>query len=138
MITVRFNHLELLPNSEKRADLPAVLSGKTGHDLPVLPLAPEADPDIFAAFTGPDGGITSISRTGEEDTEEEVGKAPNRTHGMVSWPCFQDEVDASSCVRTNGGRLPNSADCEDFDFIDLEEGGAKRQANEARSGVSFF
>ena len=40
--------------------------------MPVLSLSPAADPDIFAAFTGPEGGITSISKTGEEDIEEEV------------------------------------------------------------------
>ena len=41
---------------------PPILCGKTGHDLPVYKVSLELDPEVFATFTGPDGGLTSISR----------------------------------------------------------------------------
>ena len=45
---------------------PPIQCGKTGHDLPVYTVAADCDRDIFAAFTGPDGGITSIANTAEQ------------------------------------------------------------------------
>ncbi len=44
---------------------PDIHSGKTGHDLPVYEVAP-LDPEVFAAFTGPDGGLTSICNLGDK------------------------------------------------------------------------
>ena len=40
---------------------PEIFFGKTGHDLPVLQVG-DTDPEVFAAYTAPDGGLTSISR----------------------------------------------------------------------------
>ena len=37
-------------------------SGKTGHDLPVYKIVNDLDPEVFATYTGPDGGLTSISK----------------------------------------------------------------------------
>ena len=45
---------------------PPIQCGKTGHDLPVYTVSADCDRDIFAAFTGPDGGITSIANTAEQ------------------------------------------------------------------------
>jgi len=44
---------------------PDIYSGKTGHDLPVHEVA-TLDPEVFAAFTGPDGGLTSICNLGDK------------------------------------------------------------------------
>ena len=96
---------------ESHSSGPEIISGKTGHDLPVLHLAPEIDPEVFSAFTGPEGGITSIARIGENGfgSPNDDGAAP---------------------------RIPRSAaeDSEDFDYIDLDEigggsrGGSRRQS----------
>ena len=52
---------------------PPIQCGKTGHDLPVYTVAmADCDRDIFAAFTGPDGGITSISNTAEQGRTTET------------------------------------------------------------------
>ena len=40
---------------------PEILFGKTGHDLPIHQIG-NSDPEVFAAYTAPDGGITSISK----------------------------------------------------------------------------
>ena len=40
---------------------PQIYSGKTGHDLPVFQIK-DLDLEVFATFTGPDGGLTSISK----------------------------------------------------------------------------
>ena len=40
---------------------PQIFSGKTGHDLPVFQIK-DLDMEVFATFTGPDGGLTSISK----------------------------------------------------------------------------
>lgn len=41
---------------------PPIFSGKTGHDLPVYKIVNDLDPEVFATYTGPDGGLTSISK----------------------------------------------------------------------------
>ena len=46
---------------ESRIAGPEILFGKTGHDLPIHQIA-NSDPEVFAAYTAPDGGITSISK----------------------------------------------------------------------------
>ena len=40
---------------------PEILFGKTGHDLPIRQVG-DTDPEVFAAYTAPDGGLTSISK----------------------------------------------------------------------------
>ena len=40
----------------------AVQHGKTGHQLAAVPLAPDLDPEVFAAYTGPGGGLTCVRR----------------------------------------------------------------------------
>jgi hypothetical protein len=52
---------------------PAIQSGKTGHDLPVYNVS-RLDLDVFAAFTGPDGGLTSICRTEEQARAAEASE----------------------------------------------------------------
>ena len=49
-------------NGESHKSGPTILSGKTGHDLPVYKVSDDLDLEVFATFTGPDGGLTSISR----------------------------------------------------------------------------
>lgn len=49
-------------NGETHQAGPLILSGKTGHDLPVHKVVRHLDPEVFATFTGPDGGLTSISK----------------------------------------------------------------------------
>ena len=86
---------------------PDILCGKTGHDLPVLTLAP-LDGEVFAAYTGPEGGITSISRT-EEARMLAAGMIPNAA----------------------------TEDSEDFDYIDLdlkgEVGNSRRTSKDEAS-----
>ena len=48
-------------NGESHTSGPEILFGKTGHDLPIHQVG-DTDPEVFAAYTAPDGGITSISR----------------------------------------------------------------------------
>ena len=48
-----------LSNREKHSPGPSILCGKTGHDLPVYSVS-RLDPDVFAAYTGPEGGISSL------------------------------------------------------------------------------
>ena len=40
---------------------PEVVNGKAGHDLPIRQVG-DTDPEDFAAYTAPEGGLTSISR----------------------------------------------------------------------------
>ena len=47
-------------DGETHGSGPQIFSGKTGHDLPVFAIK-DLDPEVFATFTGPDGGLTSIS-----------------------------------------------------------------------------
>lgn len=37
------------------------MSAKTGHELPVFEIA-NPEPEVFAAYTAPDGGLTSITK----------------------------------------------------------------------------
>ena len=53
---------------EARPPGPEIAHGKTGYQLPSLPLA-NLDPEVFAAFTGPSGGLTCIRRKPPEDPE---------------------------------------------------------------------
>ena len=76
---------------------PVIFSGKTGHDLPAFPIRPDLDLEVFASFTGPEGGLTSIitmedklASTSQEvsddadedfdfiDVEDVVGSRPRR------------------------------------------------------------
>lgn len=57
---------------ESRPPQPDIQFAKTGHSLPVIPLA-QLQPEVFAAYTGPAGGLTSIKRRKEES---ETGKPP--------------------------------------------------------------
>ncbi|TRY74463.1 hypothetical protein TCAL_08318 [Tigriopus californicus] len=93
-----------LSTGESHCPGPDILSGKTGHDLPILNLA-ELNGDIFAAFTGPEGGITSIV----EGAELKNGPKSSST-------------------------LPEAAeDCEDFDYIDLDGLGHSVKSNHGGS-----
>lgn len=101
--------------SESHDPGPCILSGKTGHDLPVLQLVSPISPDIFAAFTGPDGGLTSLASNGDD----------HDTNGASS-------SSGGGCRSRRGraggnGVAPDAAeDSEDFDFIDLDDlGGSK-------------
>ena len=53
---------------EARPPGPEIAHGKTGYQLPSLPLA-NLDPEVFAAFTGPSGGLTCIRRKPPEDPD---------------------------------------------------------------------
>lgn len=74
---------------------PPILCGKTGNDLPVYTVVDQLDPEVFATFTGPDGGLTSISKLEDKlnasmqeaddsedfdyiDVEDVVGTRPRR------------------------------------------------------------
>lgn len=74
---------------------PDILCGKTGNDLPVYTVVDQLDPEVFATFTGPDGGLTSISKLEDKlnasmqeaddsedfdyiDIEDVVGTRPRR------------------------------------------------------------
>lgn len=50
-----------LDGEEERHPGAEIQHGKTGYQLPVIPLG-QMDPCIFATYTGPSGGLTSISR----------------------------------------------------------------------------
>ena len=54
---------------EARPPGPEIAHGKTGYQLPSLPLA-NLDPEVFAAFTGPSGGLTCIRRKPPEDPDK--------------------------------------------------------------------
>ena len=49
------------PNRETHHSGPEILSAKTGHELPVMDIA-SPEPEVFAAYTAPDGGLTSICK----------------------------------------------------------------------------
>jgi hypothetical protein len=57
---------------EARPPGPDTVHGKTGYQLPSLPLA-NLDPEVFAAFTGPLGGVTCIQRRPQEDSAPKGG-----------------------------------------------------------------
>ena len=63
-----------LSGEEARPAAPDIQFGKTGHQLPPVTVAP-LDPEVFAAYTGPAGGITCIQRRKETQTEGESGEA---------------------------------------------------------------
>ena len=56
---------------EPRPRAPDTQYGKTGHGLAPVSLAP-MDPEVFAAYTGPGGGVTAIRRRGRERPGEEA------------------------------------------------------------------
>jgi len=100
-----------LQSGESHASGPAIMSGKTGHDLPVLRLALPLNEEVFAAFTGPEGGITALVNDEEEEGQN------GRQRRLV----------------------PPAEDCEDFDFIDLEEGTSKsRRGSKADEEENVF
>ena len=55
---------------EPRPRAPEIQHGKTGHQLAPVTIA-AMDPEVFAAYTGPGGGVTAIRRPGRETREEE-------------------------------------------------------------------
>ena len=55
---------------EPRPRAPEIHHGKTGHQLDPITIA-TMDPEVFAAYTGPGGGVTAIRRPGRETREEE-------------------------------------------------------------------
>ena len=55
---------------EPRPRAPDIHHGKTGHQLDPVTIA-SMDPEVFAAYTGPGGGVTAIRRPGRETGEEE-------------------------------------------------------------------
>ncbi len=83
-------------NGESHSAGPNIFSGKTGHDLPVHNIDhDDLDPEVFATYTGPDGGVTSISKLEDKlhttmqeaddsedfdyiDIEDVVGSRPRR------------------------------------------------------------
>ncbi|RCN43700.1 hypothetical protein ANCCAN_10344 [Ancylostoma caninum] len=44
----------------RRLDFPEVYCGKTGLDIPCIQLE-SFDTEVFASYTGPDGGLTQVS-----------------------------------------------------------------------------
>ena len=52
-----------LAGEEPRDPGPDIQSGKTGYQLPVLALG-RLEPEVFATYTGPGGGVTAISKHG--------------------------------------------------------------------------
>ena len=54
---------------EARPPGPEIAHGKTGYQLPSVPLA-HLDPEVFAAFTGPGGGLTCIQRRPAEEVKK--------------------------------------------------------------------
>ena len=62
-----------LSGEEPRPPAPDIQYGKTGHQLAPVAVAP-MDPEVFAAYTGPVGGITCIRRhkhDQEDDSHQE-------------------------------------------------------------------
>jgi hypothetical protein len=87
--------IQMYLNGKSHNAGPLILSGKTGHDLPVYRAVEDLDPEVFASFTGPDGGLTSISKLEDKlhtsmqeaddsedfdyiDLEDVVGTRPRR------------------------------------------------------------
>ena len=64
---------EVQSQTQQLAD---IASGKTGQDLPVVHLC-TLDPTVFAAFTGPDGGITSLKGQESENDSTENSHPPD-------------------------------------------------------------
>ena len=60
-----FKKINILCFRETHSPGPDIHSGKTGHDLPVFEVG-NLEPEVFAAFTGPDGGLTSICNLGDK------------------------------------------------------------------------
>ena len=79
--------------------------------------------EVFAAFTGPEGGITSISNNG---------------CNVVSSNGQQQHS------RPNRSRDAAAEDCEDFDYIDLEDlnnpamAAALARRNSSKSGAAEY
>lgn len=82
-------------NGESHQSGPPIFWGKTGHDLPVFHIVNDLDPEVFATYTGPDGGLTSVSKLEDKlnvsmqeaddsedfdfiDVEDVVGSRPRR------------------------------------------------------------
>ncbi len=82
-------------NGESHTSGPDIFSGKTGNDLPVYKIVKGLDPEVFASFTGPEGGLTSIIKLEDKlnaslqdvddsedfdfiDVEDVVGSRPRR------------------------------------------------------------
>jgi len=100
-------------NGESHHPGPEILCAKTGLELPVLEIsAPE--PEVFAAYTAPDGGLTSITKMEDRLTPGAAGAG----NSLVTLTCMQEADDS-----------------EDFDYIDLEadipNSGRKRNSSES-------
>ena len=81
---------------------PKILFGKTGHDLPIHQVG-DTDPEVFAAYTAPDGGITSISRL-----EDRLSSSMQEADHSEDFD-FIDLDDFTSCTGSNK-RRPSATD----------------------------
>ncbi len=68
----------------------------------------KVDSEVFAAFTGPDGGITSISKTEEELRSLRAGNSYNAAENTEDYDC----IDLDGLSSRRGSRKSS----KDFDI----------------------
>ena len=121
---------------EPRPRAPEIHHGKTGHQLDPVTIA-AMDPEVFAAYTGPGGGVTAIRRPGRETREEEpdpedldyidleAGRVASRRqsfsevlHKMETQSISGNgSLNGHKDIRSSGPRIPKSP-TTNFSFID--------------------
>ena len=92
---------------------PDVVYGKTGHDLPIRQVG-DTDPEVFAAYTAPEGGLTSISRL-----EDRLSTSMQEADHSEDFD-FIDLDDFTSSSTSSNKRRPSVTDDSTTELTELE------------------
>ena len=91
--------------------------GKTGHDLPVIQVG-VTDPEVFAAYTAPDGGLTSISKLEDRFSTS----IPEADHSEDFDFIDLDDLTSYASSSSNNKRRPSVTDIPS----EIESGGISK------------
>ena len=95
--------------SESRKAGPEILFGKTGHDLPVQQIS-HSDPEVFAAYTAPDGGITSISKLEDRLSSSMQEADHSEDFDFIDLEDFTSSNSGSNKRRPSANDIPSELD----------------------------
>ena len=87
---------------------PDILSAKTGHELPVLEIS-DPDPEVFAAYTAPDGGLTSITKIEDQLTATSLMREADHSEDFDYIDLGEDSSTGNSDRASPSARKRNSS-----------------------------
>ena len=98
--------VSLWSSRESRQAGPEILFGKTGHDLPIHQIG-NSDPEVFAAYTAPDGGITSISKLEDRLSSSMQEADHSEDFDFIDLDDFTSSNSASNKRRPSANDIPS-------------------------------